>query len=435
MIKKRIPLCILLTFLNAALFAASAEGDWYISNGSGMLLEKTYKTRALRSSYAVSLQHIRPEDVPAQIGKFYSAPWKIERRILYEDAKRFRTQWVYRDADNNSLFLAVIGNDGSGFLEWYDDKGYVVEEQRLASDGSGFFVSYTYKDKYLLKAEAHTVESTIKPKVEKLAEEEPKAEEPKAEEIKDEAPAQEPNDDQAAAEALAAAESDALAQAKAEEERQARRDAINLIKNPQGPAPIPEFFVAVTGRESGRLWTDDYRYTRTNTLRAIERKYFDKGAAKDQERLLFPRFVFKSQSDNEFVAPGLSLSANFLFADALGKTSSQITYTLDSKQRILTETRRDENGEVIGELTNTWINDRIEKMAWKTKTDERIVELEHDKKGNRVGERDYRNGVLERTVRMDGTKELEELYVNGAPILRAVWEDGVKISEERIAER
>jgi hypothetical protein len=33
---------------------------------------------------------------------------------------------------------------------------------------------------------------------------------------------------------------------------------------------------------------------------------------------------------------------------------------------------------------------------------------------------------------MDGSREVEELYMNGEVMLRALWEDGRKISEERV---
>jgi hypothetical protein len=415
--KKVISLLVIWTFACVMLFPAAAEGDWYISNATGMLLEKTYKTRALRSNYAVQLQNVRPENLPNEIRKYYAAPWKIECRILYENAERFRTQWVYKDAENSSLFLAVVNNDGGGFLEWYDDKGYVVEEQRLGADGGGFFVSYTYSDRFLLKAEAHIVESAIKPKPETTEQPVEKTQSAAAENESAPPEIDVPIDEEGEIAGPASPPPPS--------------PMIDLVRNPQGPAPIPEFFVAVTGREGGRLWTDDYRYTRANTLRAIERKYFEKTASKDFDRLMFPRFILNSKNDREFVTPGISVSSSFLF-DAPSEPTAQVTYTLDNKQRVLTETRRDEEGNLIEELTNTWKNDKIEKITRKYFDDERVVSFSYNSKGDRVSEQDYRNEMLERTVTIDGAREIEELYFGGKPVLRAVWEDGKKISEERI---
>ncbi|MDR3301332.1 MAG: hypothetical protein LBT01_02210 [Spirochaetaceae bacterium] len=425
--KKKI-LVVLWAFAGVLLCSAAAEGDWYISNATGMLLEKTYKTRAMRSNYAVQLQNVRPENVPKEIRKYYAAPWKVECRILYEKAKRFRTQWVYKDAENSSFFLAVVNNDGAGFLEWYDDKGYVIEEQRLDADGGGFFVSYTYKDRFLLKAEAHLVESVIKPKPE--TEDKP-VEKAQAAVVNEPEPPSPLTLPAPAPQEIESAIDEAGEIVSPPPPVAGPDPMIALLRNPQGPAPIPEFFVAVTGREGGRLWTDDYRYSRTNTLRAIERKYFEKTASKEYDRLVFPRFVLNSPVDREFVSPGISISSS-LFPDTPVEPTAQLTYTLDTKQRILTETRRDEEGKLIEELTNTWKNDKIEKITRKYFEDERVVTFGYNGKGDRVSEQDYRNDILERTVTISGSQEIEELYFDGKPVLRAVWEDGKKISEERL---
>jgi hypothetical protein len=208
-----------------------------------------------------------------------------------------------------------------------------------------------------------------------------------------------------------------------------------FVRYPEGPVAIPAFYVAVTGREAGMLWTDSYRYSRTNMIRAIERTYAAAASEKDKnERLSFPRFVLGSKADKEFVAPGSSLSSSFLLApiNNVAAAVAQTTYTLDTKQRILTELRRDEEGEIIGELTNLWKNDRIEQVSWKAQGDERIVQFGYNRKGDRISEKDYRNGILERTVEMLDGDEIETLYLNEVPLLRAVWREGKKISEERL---
>ena len=46
--------------------------------------------------------------------------------------------------------------------------------------------------------------------------------------------------------------------------------------------------------------------------------------------------------------------------------------------------------------------------------------------------REINNDMLERIVRTEGIMETEELYLDGIIVLRALWEDGVKISEERV---
>jgi hypothetical protein len=72
-------------------------------------------------------------------------------------------------------------------------------------------------------------------------------------------------------------------------------------------------------------------------------------------------------------------------------------------------------------------------VAWSIGDDEGYTEYEYNKAGDRIEEKNYRNEVLERTVRKEGETEVEVLYMKEKPILRAVWEEGRKISEERIS--
>jgi hypothetical protein len=418
-----------------------------------MLVRKAQKTQALHSEYAVQVQDLVPSDVPREISKYYSSPWKIECRILYKNARRTRTQWVFRDTGKITLFVASIGEDGAGFLEWYNENGTVIEEQRLNADGSGLFISYTYSDMFLLKAEAHAVEAVIKPQ--------PKEPVAETETLPAAAPTSPPlpvdvlpADGEEAPAGIDAPVSESESEGEREIELELSFDDIKppapvdktpeeppvtpqalLVRNPQGAAAIPDFYVAVTGREAGPLWTDNYRYTRTNMIRAIERNYTAPAGTRGAERISFPRFVLNSRNDKEFIAPGNSLSSNFLLDTFAGadRGTTQAIYTLDSRQRILSEVRRDEEGNVIGELTNIWKNDRIEQVTWQGKDDERIIRFSYNKGGDRIGEKDYRNGILERTVEGTGGDEVETLYLNDKPLLRAIWKDGKKISEERIS--
>jgi hypothetical protein len=69
---------------------------------------------------------------------------------------------------------------------------------------------------------------------------------------------------------------------------------------------------------------------------------------------------------------------------------------------------------------------------WRSIDDERLIEFEYDNDGNRIVERNFRNGILERSVTAQNGMDIEEIFMNGRLVLRAFWEDGVKISEERI---
>lgn len=178
--------------------------------------------------------------------------------------------------------------------------------------------------------------------------------------------------------------------------------------------------------------TDSYRYTRSGSLRSVERTYLvDVPAGEGPVLLTFPPISRHALADESFVNPGLAYSSEF-FEDLLISAGTRIVYTADSRGRVLTETWLDETGKETGVLTNTWNGDRLARVHWQSGEDERLSEYEYDGAGNRIGEKNYTRGVLERTVRREGNREVEELYMNGRVILRAIWEDGRKVSEERV---
>ena len=173
--------------------------------------------------------------------------------------------------------------------------------------------------------------------------------------------------------------------------------------------------------------TDLYRYTRSLSLRNIERTYHSEVT---QRSLPFPAIVPGISAEPEFSNPGLAYST--LLQDSFIPADSEVIYTTDSRGRVLAEKWLDENGELLGELQNTWSGDRLDSVYWVSEDGEKFTEYEYDEKGNRITERNYSGGVLERVVRTDGTSETEELYMDGRLMLRAVYEEGRKISEERI---
>ena len=164
---KKYSVCCGIIFASFVVFTSSApsapEAEWYVSNGSGMALEKTFKTRALHEKHALQVMFVGVYALPRELRRFHSAAWRIECRILYEEGKRVRTQWSFWDSGDIVYFVASISNDGAGFIEWYNDKGLIVEEQRLDADGSGYFISYTYKDSFLLQARSTAIGPYKKP--------------------------------------------------------------------------------------------------------------------------------------------------------------------------------------------------------------------------------------------------------------------------------
>ena len=158
-------------------------------------------------------------------------------------------------------------------------------------------------------------------------------------------------------------------------------------------------------------------------------------AAKDKtSRLTFPRYTAERARDEERIQLGIAPATTF-FDDVLSAPAAKITFTTDEKRRIIGETRRDENDVIIGQFTNIWERDRIARIIWTAGTEERRADFSYNGKGDRILERNYRNGVLERMVTIDKDREIEELYLNNETALRAIWQNGKKISEERISNR
>jgi hypothetical protein len=184
--------------------------------------------------------------------------------------------------------------------------------------------------------------------------------------------------------------------------------------------------------EGNEIWedvcADHYRYTRNLSLRAIERVYLQNAPL--PARLQFPRRGLDSTLDERFVSPVLAYGTQFL-EDIQADTGYRVVYTTDERGRILEETRYDSEENIIGELRNQWSGDRISRVVWNTEDEERITEYEYNADGDRIRERNLHNGVLERVVSIDGDREVEELYMNGEVMLRAYWEGGRKIREER----
>jgi hypothetical protein len=191
--------------------------------------------------------------------------------------------------------------------------------------------------------------------------------------------------------------------------------------------------------EGGEVWedvcVDYYRYTRNLSLRVIERVYrVETSAIAPAARIQFPRRSLDSTLEEQFVSPVLAYGTQFL-EDIQADGAYRVVYTTGERGRILGETRYDLEGNVIGELRNEWSGDRISRVIWKAGDDERITEYVYNAGGDRIREQDYHNGTLERVVHINGDLEDEELYMNGELILRAHWEGGRKIREERVRGR
>ena len=190
------------------------------------------------------------------------------------------------------------------------------------------------------------------------------------------------------------------------------------------------------------LWTDNYRYTRKYLLRGVERNYHKAGSFAEplQGNSSSPPEIPASIELRDappipgFISPGFPYD-NSIMTDVLGSiysvNAAKVIYDTDSQGKVISETRYDDKEKVLAVITNEWENDRITQIRWTSGSDEGRVVFRYSGK-NRIAEEDYRNGVLERKVSVREDEEIEEIFMNGKVILRAVWKDGRKMSEERI---
>ena len=184
--------------------------------------------------------------------------------------------------------------------------------------------------------------------------------------------------------------------------------------------------------------TDNYRYNRSLSLRNVERVFHTAPADMEADGLEPVRLVFPSRVmayDKDFLKNKLTFTSDFFGEIQQASADFRIVYDTDSKGRVLGETLYNARNEVVWTLKNTWDGDRISSILKIEGGDKKLIEYEYDSSGNRIAERDIRNGILERQVIINGNKETEELYMDGTVALRAFWEDGRKISEERVRHR
>jgi YD repeat-containing protein len=370
---------------------AGAQEQWYRSNAAGMALESGFSRLVLRENkYALSVKTIPPADLPEALGEYYIPEYQIELRTLYEEGRESRRQWVFRDGSGLARIVAA-----GELMENADDEEPVDENDDESRTELGDTPDSPPGINRIQLIELYNEQGLIT--------EEHRLDRDGTDQI-----------------------------SRYYYNGQFLLRAETLLKTP----------AAEDRDEKTELLCTDYsRYTRSASLRSVERVFprpepaeqAAEGAEGEEtpQRITFPRLVWEASANNGFVNPGSAYGSDF-FQDILTDSSSRVLYTVDDRGRILTETRQDESGTILGELTNRWSADRLLSVRWKAGEDERLTEYEYDGEGDRIEERNYNKGILERVVRRVGDREVEELYMNNRVVLRAIWENGRKISEERV---
>jgi hypothetical protein len=447
---------------------------WFRSNAAGMALEESpSRLAALRNEYALGVDYLPPAGLPELLAPRYEAPWRVEVRILYKGGLETRRQWIFRDPAGTARLAAVFDQDllnppaaetpPPGEPEPATEPAAAPETEAAAEAAAVETEPVTEAAVGAAEAEPVTEAAAApeaEPAVETAAPAEPAAEAAAGDEAPPES-AGAGGETPDAAETADAAEDGGGAAETAEADEGERPPALtgfielyneegqiiaeHLFRE-DGEEAITRFFYrggrliraelgqkdqAGEGEQPIPVYTDQYRYNRAASLRAVERTYHRGAEAASPVSLRFPHMVLNAAADTDFVGPPATFVSGFPEEYLIGE-GYRVVYTTDDRGRVLTETRQDDKGTVIAELVNTWTGNRLSSVRLKAGEDERLTEYEYNSRGDRIIERNYRRGVLERLVRTEGNRETEELYMNGAVILRAVWEDGRKISEERV---
>ncbi|MDR1218428.1 MAG: hypothetical protein LBK73_02335 [Treponema sp.] len=403
--------------LTPPLFAQ--ETVWYISNGAGLALYPApSRIVALRSDYCLGMSIISRSSLPQELLAYYQSPYTVDFRTLYEKGKPKRLQWVFRDDRGASRLTAVADiKDGSPsltFIERYGESDLLVEERQF-SEEEQITTVYFYEKGVLVRSETR-VETlfTIKPEGADSA-------------------ASDANDANDDPQGDAGSGQHDDAQTESGESAGAEEEPARPPATPDEPVePQKEW------RETS-FWTDYYRYSRSHSLREVQRIVH--AGAPQALTLSFPQLKPRPEFDRNFVHPHTTYNSTFLNETLSSDSVSEVAYTIDDRGRTLVESHYDETGALISEVKNNWVRDRLASVEWRSFDNEgavlerRLAEYEYDAKDNRVMERNYVNGVLERTVRTEGRQEIEELHIDGKVVLRAIWEDGRKITEERVRGR
>ena len=385
-------------------FIWAQNNFWYKSNKAGFSLERIYSSiTALREEYALNIHSIALMEIPEFLHSYHNSSYTIEERILYEKGIEIRRQWIFRDQKGVTRLNASFSADfflkkneapdtnivqpENGYEEETDDnesgessETTVVDEEITAEDTSASgdstgFIEIFNAEQYLTEERSFLSEGS-----EMIT--------------------------------------------KFTYGNNVLLKSQTWKKNNDPPDD--------TGNELVLQYEDSYRYTRANSLRAVERRYFETAAEeKNRTTLSFPALRSGKIPMIEFGQPYMpfGLGSDDDFEVPQGNT---VTYITDNRGRALREIRRDEEGNIVGEVDNTWSGDRLVTVKIAAAGEEILMEFDYDDDGNRTMERNFKNGVLERTVRSEGDRDIEELYLDGIVILRAYWEGGRKISEERI---
>ena len=368
---------------------------WFRSNAGGMALEEIQsRLVALSNEYALAIDSARRDEMPERLLPYYDENYFIEIRTLFKKGGQVRTQWLFRDAEGatrvNAVFLEPEKLDAAMQAEAAEEKIPDGEESAdivSGADNGGKINSNDLNEKQTAGFIEIFDENLF-----------------------------------------------LTSEYRFFEDGEINRTDYKFNGNMLISSVVLLWEDNDKGGEYKPSYTDLYRYNRSLFLRAVERVFYkdsEISVSDDPVRVAFPRNLADAAKSGIFINERFNSYPEF-FGDVFVHSNSKIVFETDERGRILRQTLYDEEGNIIWVIRNAWRNDRIVSSSKKEGDTELLAEYAYNSGGERILERNLRNGVLERLVRTEGEKDIEELYINNVIVLRAVWEDGRKISETRM---
>jgi YD repeat-containing protein len=121
--------------------------------------------------------------------------------------------------------------------------------------------------------------------------------------------------------------------------------------------------------------------------------------------------------------------------DTRGRIVAERRYEIDDDGKGEEGAKAGDKAALVEETANVWSENRLLSTTIITPDGVFRTEYEYDPEDRLIMERNFKDSVLERTVRREGDRDIEELYLDGAPALRAVWVGTTKVSEELLLGR
>ncbi|MDR2543892.1 MAG: hypothetical protein LBC80_10660 [Treponema sp.] len=383
------------------------QAKWFRSNAGGMALEELHSRYvALRNEYALVIDYVLYDELPEYIRAFYVNNYIPEIRMLYKNGEVLRTQWILRDENWTTRLNAVViyppeTDEDFEVIE-------IIEETETEED----------EDDENEENEKDEEINIIKSKIERI----------NVSYMDEDIRYIVANNKTGFIEIFNENSFIKI------EYRFSNEDIIKA-EYEYNNNHLVSSLMYYWDNETNKFvlnYKDYYRYNRSFSLRAVERIFYQDMQLDNVPIIaVFPRHFMDSIEDTFAVSQRLNEFPVF-FGDVFVYIHSKIIYENDGRGRAQTQTLYDENDKVVWTIINTWEGDRIVSMVKIEGDTELKAEFEYDSGGNKIVERNYVNGVLERIVHTDESTETEDLYIDNVLVLRAVWEDGRKISEIRM---